>query len=81
LLEALITRLDLDRDESWMLGDTFADAGAAAAAHLRFALLAQLERCDICPFSGAAPVGVKADVCAPTVLELARAIVVHAPHL
>jgi D-glycero-D-manno-heptose 1,7-bisphosphate phosphatase len=75
LLEALIAELNLDREASWMLGDTLADAGAARAAGLRFALLAQLDRCDICPFVGAAPVGVEADVCAPTVLELARALV------
>lgn len=81
LLEALIARLGLERRASWMLGDTFADAGAAAAAKLRFALLAQLERCDICPYVGAAPKGVTADVCGPTVLEVARAIVVQAPRL
>lgn len=75
LLTAIVMKLGLDKEASWMLGDTLADEGAARAAGLHFALLANLERCDICPFAGASPKGVGFDVCAPTLVELARAII------
>jgi D-glycero-D-manno-heptose 1,7-bisphosphate phosphatase len=86
LLTAIVMKLGLDKEASWMLGDTLADEGAARAAGVRFALLANLERCDICPFVGAAPQErrrldgaargrVGFDVCAPIMVELARAII------
>lgn len=75
LLERIIVELALDRALSWMVGDTTADAGAARAAGLRLGLLMQLERCELCQFRGATPVGVDADARGPSLLELARRIV------
>lgn len=75
LLAAAMSALGVDKAQCWMVGDTAADAGAAKAAGIRFALLLQTSRCELCQFSGATPQGVEAALRAPTLDQLASAIV------
>lgn len=53
LLLSLIRSLDLDPGETWMVGDSAADVGAALAAGVRAALLLEVGRCELCPLKGA----------------------------
>jgi D-glycero-D-manno-heptose 1,7-bisphosphate phosphatase len=78
MLETIIAALDLDRAQSWMIGDTAADLAAADAARLRCALVFQLGRCELCPLVGSsAPplVGRRPALTAPRLDDLARAII------
>jgi D-glycero-D-manno-heptose 1,7-bisphosphate phosphatase len=75
LLDAAMDALGVQKAQCWMIGDTAADAGAAKAAGLRFALLLQTSRCELCQFAGATPQGVEATLRAPTLDQLASAIV------
>jgi histidinol phosphatase-like enzyme len=75
LLERIIDRLGLERRESWMIGDTAADAGAARAAGVKLGLLMQSDRCELCQYRGGEPVGAAPDACAPSLEELARAVI------
>lgn len=49
LLLALAGSLDLDVAQSWMIGDTDADVGAARRAGMRAGLLLDTGRCELCP--------------------------------
>lgn len=49
LLIALARSLDLDVAQSWMIGDTDADVGAARRAGMRAGLLLDDRRCELCP--------------------------------
>ena len=74
MLLRLMARLELDPKRTWMVGDTLTDGAAAGAAGLHFGLLAQAQRCEICPFIGAEPEGVKIDARAPNLTTLADEI-------
>ena len=74
MLDAIAEGLALDRSQSWMVGDTAADLGAARAAGLRCGLLIQTERCELCPLRGAPLTGLQADLMAPRLDDLARAL-------
>ncbi len=75
LLVALTRSLDLDVAQSWMIGDTDADVGAARRAGMRAGLLLDVRRCELCPFRGSEDRGLAPDVVAPRLDALARAIV------
>ena len=49
LLDSLVSELGLDRDGSWMVGDSAADGAAGHAAGLRSALVFASTRCELCP--------------------------------
>ena len=49
LLIALARSPDLDVAQSWMVGDTDADVGAARRAGMRSGLLLDDRRCELCP--------------------------------
>jgi D-glycero-D-manno-heptose 1,7-bisphosphate phosphatase len=51
MLHAIVERLGLDPAQSWVVGDTAADLGAARASGLRCALVLPLGRCELCPLS------------------------------
>jgi D-glycero-D-manno-heptose 1,7-bisphosphate phosphatase len=76
MLLGLARSLDLDAAQSWMIGDSDADVGAARRAGMRAGLLLDLRRCELCPLRGRdhrdelAP-----DLVAPRFDALARAIV------
>jgi D-glycero-D-manno-heptose 1,7-bisphosphate phosphatase len=74
MLLSIAEELGLDRGASWMIGDTAADLGAAHGAGIRCALLMQVERCELCQLVGAPPTGLTPELRAPTLDELAAAI-------
>jgi D-glycero-D-manno-heptose 1,7-bisphosphate phosphatase len=76
MLLGLARSLDLDVAESWMIGDSDADVGAAHRAGMRAGLLLDLRRCELCPLRGRDHPGELApDLVAPRLDALARAIV------
>jgi D-glycero-D-manno-heptose 1,7-bisphosphate phosphatase len=75
LLLGLARSLDLDAAQSWMIGDSDADVGAAHRAGMRAGLLLDLRRCELCPLRGNEDRGVAPDLVAPRFDALARAIV------
>jgi D-glycero-D-manno-heptose 1,7-bisphosphate phosphatase len=76
LLLGLARSLDLDVAQSWMIGDSDADVGAARRAGMRAGLLLDLRRCELCPLRGRDPRDELApDLVAPRFDALARAIV------
>jgi D-glycero-D-manno-heptose 1,7-bisphosphate phosphatase len=77
MLEKILDELGWARDESWMIGDTAADLGAAHAARLRCALLMQTRRCEPCVLPNVALNGLEPALRAPRLDELARAIIGH----
>lgn len=79
MLLDLIAELSLDPARSWMIGDTPADLGAARAASLRCALLAPVPRCELCPMRDEDLQGASPDLIAPTLPDLAIAIVAAPP--
>ena len=72
LLDTLATELEVDRQASWMVGDSRADVEAGRAARLRTALLFSTDRCELCPLRGGPPGA--PDVCGATFAEVSRAI-------
>jgi D-glycero-D-manno-heptose 1,7-bisphosphate phosphatase len=75
LLLDLVRSLDLDVAQSWMIGDTDADVGAARRAGMRVGLLLDVRRCELCPLRGGEDRGGAPDVVAPRLDALALAIV------
>jgi D-glycero-D-manno-heptose 1,7-bisphosphate phosphatase len=57
MLLSIVDELGLDAADSWMVGDTASDLGAARAAGLRCALVAHRDRCELCPLVGGPPPG------------------------
>jgi D-glycero-D-manno-heptose 1,7-bisphosphate phosphatase len=74
MLDAIVARLGLAREASWMIGDTAADAGAAQAAGVRAGLLLPAPRCELCPIAPAAA-AYPVHASAPRLDELARLVV------
>jgi D-glycero-D-manno-heptose 1,7-bisphosphate phosphatase len=64
MLGAIIERLGLDLAQTWVLGDTAADLGAARAAGVRCALVLPLGRCELCPLAGASDASKRPEVLA-----------------
>jgi D-glycero-D-manno-heptose 1,7-bisphosphate phosphatase len=50
MLLRIVAALGVRSDESWMIGDTASDLGAAHAASMRCALLSLPRRCELCVF-------------------------------
>jgi D-glycero-D-manno-heptose 1,7-bisphosphate phosphatase len=73
LLLDLARDLALDPAQSWMIGDSAADVGAARAAGMRAGLLLDTRRCELCPMKDQQG-GCEADVIAPRLDALARSI-------
>ena len=72
LLDQLVSALGVDRQASWMVGDSRADVDAGRAAKLRTALLFSTDRCELCPLRGG-PAGAP-DVFGANFAEVSRAI-------
>jgi D-glycero-D-manno-heptose 1,7-bisphosphate phosphatase len=73
LLLDLCQELRLDASESWMIGDSAADVGAARGAGMRAGLVLDVRRCELCPLKdGGSPCA--ADRVAARFDELVRAI-------
>ncbi len=76
MLNALIQKLNADRAQSWMIGDSVSDIQAGLGAGLKTALVFSSNRCELCPMRGAlaspAP-----EVHGATLLEIAEAILRH----
>jgi D-glycero-D-manno-heptose 1,7-bisphosphate phosphatase len=86
MLRALLARLSVDRERSWMIGDGRGDLEAGRAAGLRTALVFAPNRCELCPLrprpddqgkDGAEGGGVVPDVHGPTLVEIAHGILRH----
>jgi len=77
MLLALVAKLGLDPDPSWMIGDAAVDIGAARAAGLRAGLIFERGRCEMCPLRHGPP-GAPGSGCPDAVAgsldELARVI-------
>ena len=52
MLERICQQLSLDRQQSWMVGDTASDLGAAHAAGVPAALVIRTARCELCQLVG-----------------------------
>lgn len=79
LLEDLIRDLSLDREGSWMVGDTKSDVTAGRAAGLSTGLIFPKTRCELCPLRGGAPLGEDTPtVCGGSFREVVSGIVAHA---
>jgi D-glycero-D-manno-heptose 1,7-bisphosphate phosphatase len=76
MLITLIGRLGADPALSWMIGDGRGDVEAGRAAGVKTALVFPRNRCELCPLRDG-PGGLRPDVFAPTVRELAAAILQH----
>jgi D-glycero-D-manno-heptose 1,7-bisphosphate phosphatase len=76
LLERLVTRFGADRARSWMIGDGLGDIEAGRAAGLHTALVFPKNRCELCPLRDG-PCGTVPDIHAPTLAELATAIILQ----
>lgn len=84
MLERIVEHLGWRRDDSWMIGDTASDLGAAQRAGLRSGLLMRHNRCELCVLVGVSLEGSKRldvegpsrlpDVTAPDLPGLAAAI-------
>lgn len=75
MLIAIAEALDLDVGASFMIGDSAADVGAAKAAGMRSALLADPRRCELCPLRDIAS-ELKPDLAAPRLDRLADLVLV-----
>lgn len=76
MLQGLMTRLGADRAHSWMIGDGVGDIEAGRAAGVRTALVFPRNRCELCPLRNG-PHGTVPDIHAPTLAELAAAILLQ----
>jgi D-glycero-D-manno-heptose 1,7-bisphosphate phosphatase len=76
MLTALLGRLGADRARSWMIGDAAGDLEAGRAAGVKTALVFASNRCELCPLR-ACPGALLPDVHGPTLVEVARGIVLH----
>ncbi len=72
MLDTLVTKLDADRETSWMIGDSAGDVEAGRAARLRTGLVFAPNRCELCPIRS--PARLTPDAHGATVLDLAREI-------
>jgi D-glycero-D-manno-heptose 1,7-bisphosphate phosphatase len=79
MLQRILSALGIETSDAWMVGDGAADLGAARAAGLRFALVAQPERCEICPLRGAPPTGALPHLVAPRLDSIARVLLGSEP--
>lgn len=79
LLLAIAARLGVAPEEAWMVGDTTVDMAAGRAAGMRTALVAPTARCELCPNKDAPPLGALPDLHAPTLVEIAKAILSASP--
>jgi len=77
LILTLLARLGADASRSWMIGDGSSDVEAGRAARVKTALVFPRNRCELCPLRDG-PSGLRPDVFAPTLSELASAILQHA---
>lgn len=77
MLERILTALDGDRAASWMIGDGSGDLQAGRTAGVHTALVFPKNRCELCPLRDG-PAGLSPDVHAPTLKDLAAAILLHA---
>jgi len=77
MLTALLSRLAGDPARSWMIGDGAGDLEAGRAAGVRTALVFAPNRCELCPLR-TGPAGLRPDVHGPTLVEVARGILLHA---
>jgi len=75
MLDTIVEQLGLDRERSWMIGDTASDLGAARAAGLRCGLLMQTSRCELCVFGQVSFDGAEPELRASRLDTLAQAIV------
>jgi D-glycero-D-manno-heptose 1,7-bisphosphate phosphatase len=64
MLDAIASRLGLDRSQTWVVGDTQPDLDAARAAAMRCALVLPVGRCELCPLAGTSGNGARPDVVA-----------------
>jgi D-glycero-D-manno-heptose 1,7-bisphosphate phosphatase len=72
MLVEIIDALGLDREATWMVGDTASDVEAGKAAGVRTGLLFDPKRCELCPLREGP--GVRPDASAATFVALARQI-------
>jgi D-glycero-D-manno-heptose 1,7-bisphosphate phosphatase len=70
LIDALDEELDIDRANSWMVGDSYDDVECGRAAGLKTALLMTPGRCDMCEIKGRP----MPDIVAPMMHDVARRI-------
>jgi len=76
MLNALIQKLDADRAQSWMIGDSVSDIQAGVGAGLKTGLVFASNRCELCPMRGASA-SPAPDVHGATLREIATAILRH----
>jgi D-glycero-D-manno-heptose 1,7-bisphosphate phosphatase len=76
MLNAVLTRLGADRRASWMVGDSSGDLEAGRAAGVRTGLVFARNRCELCPLKDG-PAGLRPDVHAAQLKDLADAILLH----
>lgn len=74
MLLDLAAQTKIDPGRAWMVGDTPTDMEAGRAASMRTALLTPTRRCELCPLKEEPSIPTPT-VHAPTLLEIARAIV------
>ncbi len=77
MLDALVRDLGLDREASWMVGDSPGDVEAGQAARMKTALVFPSNRCELCPLRGgieAVPKRATPTVHGSNVREVAKAI-------
>ena len=78
MLDTLIRDLDLDREATWMVGDSISDVRAGRAARVKTAHLQPADRCDFCPSKGGSRLVAEhadvADVCVASLADMAQVI-------
>jgi D-glycero-D-manno-heptose 1,7-bisphosphate phosphatase len=82
MLDAIATRLGVDRSRSWMLGDSSGDVQAGKAAGMKAGLVFATNRCELCPLrSGPGEVAarIRPDAHGATLAELAGVIIGSGP--
>jgi len=72
MLDDLVQDLGLDRERTWMVGDTTRDVEAGRAAKMKTGLLFDTKRCELCPLRNGPKV--LPDAHAPTLDALAEII-------
>jgi D-glycero-D-manno-heptose 1,7-bisphosphate phosphatase len=73
MLNTLIGKLNANRDESWMIGDSLSDLQAGVAAGVKTGLVFSPNRCELCPMRDGF-VAPEPQARGATLLEVAAAI-------
>jgi D-glycero-D-manno-heptose 1,7-bisphosphate phosphatase len=73
MLNTLIAKLNANRDESWIIGDSLSDLEAGVAAGVKTGLVFSPNRCELCPMRGAR-IAPEPQASGATLLEVAAAI-------